>query len=119
MRRFADSMTWSEDKGFAIHAALDSRLAFIRKTYAHLLAELVGVALIVALAIRTPALESLAMGLMSRWYVALLALFGISLVTRKMLEGHRSIGVQYAAAAIWVVFFGLFLTPLARSPRST
>jgi FtsH-binding integral membrane protein len=106
-------MAWAEDKGFAIHAAVDSRMAFVRRTYAHLLAELVGVALVVSLAIRTPALESVALSLMSRWYVALLALFGISLVTRKMLEGHRSIGVQYAAAAIWVLFFGLFITPLA------
>jgi FtsH-binding integral membrane protein len=106
-------MAWAEDRGFAIHAAVDARMAFVRKTYAHLLAELVGVAAIVAIAIRTPALEQLALGLLSRWYVPLLALFGISLVTRKMLEGHRSIPVQYAAAGLWVFFFGLFLTPLA------
>lgn len=113
MRRFADSMTWAGDRGFAIDAAVDSRMAFVRRTYAHLLAELVGVAAVVWLALRTPALADLAIGLMVRWYVPLLALFGISLVTRKMLEGHRSIGVQYAAAAVWVFFFGLFITPLA------
>jgi hypothetical protein len=30
-----------------------------------------------------------------------------------MLEGSRSMGVQYAAAGIWVFFLGLLLTPLA------
>jgi len=112
MRRFADSMPWAEDKGFAIGAALDARMAFVRRTYAHLLAELVGVALVVSLAIRTPALENIAFG-MNGWLVYVLAFFGVSLVTRKMLEGHRSIGIQYAAAGIWVFFLGLLVTPLA------
>lgn len=113
MRRFADSMAWPEERGFAIHAAVNARMAFVRKTYAHLLAELAGVALIVTLAVRTPVLAELAVRMMVRWYLPLLALFGISLVTRRMLEGHRSIAVQYAAAGIWVFFFGLFITPLA------
>jgi len=113
MRRFADSMTWAEDKGFAISEALDARVGFVRRTYAHLLAELVGVTLVVYLGLQSEAVTRLAFSLMSRWYIYVLAFFGVSLVTRKMLEGRRSLGIQYAAAGIWVCFLGLLLIPLA------
>lgn len=114
MRRFAESMAWADDKGFAISAALDSRMAFVRRTYAHLLGELAAVGLVTYLALRTPALSDLAWTLMaSRWYVYVLCFFGVSLVTRAMLAGQRSIGIQYTAAAIWVFFLGLLVTPLA------
>lgn len=113
MRRFADSMAWERDRGFAIDAALDSRMAFVRRTYAHLLGELVGVALIVVLALRTPALQEIAVAMMSRWFLYILAVFGLSLITRAMLDGRRSIGIQYAAAGLWVFFLGLLVTPLA------
>jgi len=113
MRRFADSMSWAEDRGFAISAAMDARMAFVRKTYAHLLAELIGVAAIVAVGIRVEALQEVGFALLSRWYLYIIAFFGISFVTRAMLQGQRSKGVQYAAAALWVVFLGLLVTPLA------
>jgi len=106
-------MTWANDRGFAIDAALDSRMAFVRRTYAHLLGELVGVALVVMVALRTPALASVGIALMSRWFLYIIAVFGLSLVTRAMLDGRRSIGVQYAAAGLWVFFLGLLVTPLA------
>jgi FtsH-binding integral membrane protein len=114
MRRFADSMTWAEDRGgFAISAALDARMAFVRKTYAHLLGELTGVAAIVAVGIRVQALQDVGFALMSRWYLYLIAFFGVSFLARAMLQGKRSMGVQYAAAALWVTFLGLLVTPLA------
>lgn len=120
MRRFADSMAWTEEKGFAINAAMNARMAFVRRTYAHLVGELAGVTAVVYVALRTPALQRLAEGLLGSWIIYLLAFFGVSLLTRKMLEGHRSIGIQYAAAGIWVFFLGLLVTPLAiLAPRLT
>jgi hypothetical protein len=65
MRRFADSMTWSEDKGFAIDSAMNARMGFIRRTYAHLVGELAAVALVVYVAIGTPALQELGIALIS------------------------------------------------------
>jgi FtsH-binding integral membrane protein len=110
-------MAWPEDRGFAIHAAVDARMAFVRRTYAHLLAELVAVALVVYVSLQTPALERLAGALWGSWLIYILAFFGVSLVTRKMLEGQRSMAVQYAAAGIWVFFLGLLVTPLALFAR--
>ena len=113
MRRFADSMTWADEKGFAIDAALDSRMRFVRRTYAHLLGELVAAALLVTVAVRTPALANLALRMQSHLLIYFACIFGVSLLTRSMLEGRRSMGVQYAAAGIWVFFLGLLVTPLA------
>jgi hypothetical protein len=113
MRRFADSMTWAEDKGFAISAALDSRMAFVRRTYAHLLGELAGVAAVVFIALRTPALESIATTMLTKPLIYVVAIFGVSLLTRRMLAGQKSMAIQYAAAGIWVFFLGLLVTPFA------
>jgi uncharacterized protein len=112
-----DSMTWNESRGFAIGAAVDARMGFVRRTYAHLLGELAAVALIVYVALQTPALGGLAVRLISQPLLYILAFFGVSLLTRKMLEGQRSIAVQYAAAGIWVFFLGLLVTPLAMIAR--
>lgn len=113
MRRFAESMPWADDRGFAINAAMDARMAFVRRTYAHLFAELAATALVVYVALQVPAVQQIAGAVMGRWYIYILCFFGVSLVTRKMLEGQRSIGIQYAAAVIWVLFLGLLVTPLA------
>jgi FtsH-binding integral membrane protein len=104
-------MAWSEDRGFAISAALDARMAFVRRTYAHLLAELVGVALVVYLGTQSAAMQRLALGMNPILVIG--AFFVVALVTRKMLEGHRSMAVQYAAAGLWVLLLGLLVTPLA------
>jgi FtsH-binding integral membrane protein len=106
-------MAWNEDRGFAIDAAVDARMGFVRKTYAHLLAELVAVAAVVAIGIRVPAMQQLGVALLGNPIIYIAVFFGVALLTRKMLEGDRSIGVQYAAAGIWVLFFGLLLTPLS------
>ena len=113
MRRFAESMPWAEDRGFAISAALDSRMAFVRRTYAHLLGELAGVALVTFIALRTPALESLATAMLTKPLLYVVGFFGVSLLTRAMLAGQKSMAIQYSAAAIWVFFLGLLVTPFA------
>jgi len=112
MRRFAETMTFIPERGFAIDAAVDERLGFIRRTYLHLVAELALVACIAAFVISTPALlEGVAMPLLHNLLIYLLAIFGVSLVSRKLLEGDRSLAVQYAGAALWVVFFGILVAP--------
>ena len=113
MRRFAETMTWAEDRGFAIDAAVGERMGFIRRTYSHLLAELFGVALVTAITISIPSLLSLAEGLMWSSYIVYLAVFiGLSLLTRSMLAGDKPIGTQYTAAGLWVVALGFLCAPL-------
>ncbi|MHC4548791.1 MAG: Bax inhibitor-1/YccA family protein [Planctomycetota bacterium] len=113
MRRFAESMTWAEERGFAIDAAVGERMGFVRRTYVGLLIELCGVAAVTSFTIKTPALLELATRLMWTSYLLYIGVFfGLALVTRKMLAGDRSTGVQYAAAGLWVVFLGFLCAPL-------
>jgi FtsH-binding integral membrane protein len=115
MRRFAaDTMTWADDKGFAIEAAVDERMGFIRRTYAHLVGEIVLVGLVTTLVLRTPLLlENVAWRLLGSPFLYLAAFFGVSLVTRRLMAGHKPAAIQYAGAGLWTFFLGLLVAPIA------
>ena len=114
MRRFANQMTWAEDSGgFAIHAAVNERMGFIRKTYAHLTGELLGVFLMAWMALTVPALRSLSNALWNNFIYLLVALIGVAFASRKLLQGNRTLATQYFGAGLWVFFLGLFVSPLA------
>ncbi len=53
MRKFAEAISWAKEGGFAIDAAVDERMAFIRRTYTTLLIQLIGVVLATSLSIKT------------------------------------------------------------------
>lgn len=113
MRRFADTMTWAEGGGFAIDAAVDQRMGFIRRTYGHLLAELLGVAVVTSITMSVPALLSLATSLLWSSFILYVGVFlGLSLLTRSMLAGEKPIGTQYLAAGLWVTALGFLCAPL-------
>lgn len=114
MRRFSSQMAWAADRGgFAIDAAVDERLSFLRKTYGLLTLQIAAVGGLSALLIRN---EDLLLGvtrlLFGRSLVYLAFLVGVSLVTRSMLQGNRTMGVQAAAAGIWVLFLTAISAPL-------
>ena len=114
MRRFADTMDWAEDSGgFAIHAAVNERMGFIRKTYAHLAGELVGVFVMAWMTLKIPVLRGIAEALWTNMLVYLALFFGVAFVSRKLLEGNRAVSTQYAGAGLWVFFLGLLVAPLA------
>ena len=118
MRRFAESMTWAEGSGFAIDAAVNDRVRFIRRTYLHLVGELGGVALATVVVLQNAALQQIAIGIWNSLFLYLAAFFGLSLLTRKLLEGRKSLAVQYAGAGLWVFFLGLLVAPLAMTAQA-
>jgi FtsH-binding integral membrane protein len=114
MRRFADTLNWAEDRGFAIHAAVDERLGFLRRTYAFLLMEICLVAVVTSFVLKSPTLMAnvaIPMALNPLFY--LLAFFGVSFVSRSLVHGQRSKSAQYAGAGVWVIFLGLLMAPFA------
>ena len=113
MRRFGETMAWAKEGGFAIDAAVNERVTFIRRTYLHLAGELGGVALATVVILQSAVLQRVAVALMGNMILYLAAVFGVSLLTRKLLEGRKSLAVQYTAAAVWVFFLGLLVAPLA------
>jgi FtsH-binding integral membrane protein len=106
-------MTWAEDKGFAIDAAVNERMGFIRRTYLHLLGEIGAVGLVTWITLQTPALSRIAVGLLSNMLFYFAAFFGVALVSRKLMAGERSAATQYVGAGLWVVLLGLLVAPLA------
>lgn len=111
MRKFAAQLGWAAGTGgFAIDAAVNERLGFLRKTYSLLTAQILIAGTIAALIINTPALLDFALNL-GNPIIYLIAVFALALGTRKMLEGTRPMGVQYAAAALWCTFLGALVTP--------
>lgn len=114
MRRFADQMTWAQDSGgFAIHAAVNERMGFIRKTYAHLSVELMGVFLMAWVALEVPVLKGIAQALITNFVLYIVAFLGVAFVSRKLMAGNRAVSTQYIGAGLWVFFFGLLVAPLA------
>ena len=113
MRRFADTLQWADDRGFAIDAAVDERMGFLRRTYLHLAGEIGAVGLVTYLALQSAAAQKLAVYLWSNFILYLAAFFGVAFISRKLMEGRKSMAVQYAGAGLWVVFLGILVTPLA------
>lgn len=107
MRRLAETLSWPEERGFAIDAAVDERLGFLRRTYLHLLLELCAIALVTSVAIRVPAV------LENSTLLGVVGLVGILFLVPRLLARGASRASQYVASALCVGFYGVLLTPLA------
>jgi hypothetical protein len=99
----------------AIEATADSRMTFIRKTYAHLTAAIYGLVLLEFLYFKTLDLDSLVQNLFSqRW--GWLALFGgymlISWIAQSWAISGATLGKQYAGLITYVVAFSVILCPM-------
>jgi FtsH-binding integral membrane protein len=107
-------MGWAADRGgFAIDAAVDERLGFLRKTYGWLTGQIIAVAALTSLFMQSEAIVNAALNLIyGNILIYILLFMGLSFITRKMLEGHKPMNVQVAGAALWVVFLSALCTPL-------
>jgi FtsH-binding integral membrane protein len=99
----------------AINATVDSRKAFIRKTYAHLTAAIYGLVLLEFLYFKAFDLDNLVPRLFAeRW--GWLALFGgymvISWIAQSWATSGATLGKQYAGLAGYVFAFSIILCPL-------
>ena len=114
MRRFSEQMGWAADRGgFAIDAAVDERLVFLRKTYGLLTLQILLVGALSALLIRNEELMMQVTRLLfGRIFVFLAVIVGVAFLTRTMLRPDRSLSVQVGAAAIWVLFFSAITAPI-------
>ena len=117
MRRFAEQMGWAADRGgFAIDAAVDERLGFLKKTYTHLTVQILAVGALTWTFIQNDELIAKFAGFFSGgsmgMIIYLACFFGLSLVTRKMMAGGKPLSIQYLAAGMWVVFLSILVSPL-------
>jgi FtsH-binding integral membrane protein len=99
----------------AINATVDSRKAFIRKTYAHLTAAIYGLVLIEFLYFKTLPLDNWVPQLFAeRW--GWLALFGgymlVSWIAQSWANSGATLAKQYAGLAGYVFAFSVILCPM-------
>jgi uncharacterized protein len=99
---------------FRASVALDqSRIAFLRKTYLHLLGAILALVAFEAYLFQSGAALRVAQSVVSTNWLIVLAGFGIvSWLARSAAHKSRSKGVQYAALAGYVVAWGLMLAPV-------
>jgi FtsH-binding integral membrane protein len=106
MRKFAETIAWAREGGFAIDAAVSERMAFIRRTYTLLLIQLVCVALATSLSIRIGLPEKLGLG------GVLIGFLGVIFIMPRLIVPSASRPTQTLGAALLIGFYGLLLSPL-------
>jgi FtsH-binding integral membrane protein len=107
MRRFSETMAWPEEKGFAIHAAVNERIGFLRRTYGALLMQLCLTGATTSVVIKTGLITP------STWPIVLIAgLVGVIFVVPRLIVPSASKATQWAGAGLVIGFFGFSLAPL-------
>ncbi len=93
--------------------ATDARVAFIRKTYGHLLGAVLLWVALVALFLNVPPIT---MALMQMWqaspFIVLILFIGGSLAAQAMARSHTSRGMQYMGLGLYAVLEAVIFTPL-------
>jgi FtsH-binding integral membrane protein len=108
---------------FAADAALDERVAFIRRVYAHLLgATLLFIGLCVFF-VQTGVLMGPMMSMINRgqWWLLMIGFMGASWVAQSMAQSQASRATQYAGLGLYAlveaVIFSPFMTMLSMRPN--
>lgn len=103
---------YAERDFFAADASLDARLAFIRRTYAHVFGAVLAFAGLVGVLINSPIAEPFAQFAFGNWWMVLVAFLVASWVAGKMASSGASPAVQYCGLGMYVVCEALIFTPL-------
>lgn len=102
-----------EHDGFAADAALDERVSFIRRVYAHVGASVLLLIGLTAGVVNTPELaQPLAQFAFGHWWAVLIAFMIASSIAHRMAASHASAGVQYFGLLLYVLAEALIFTPL-------
>jgi hypothetical protein len=117
MPRGINSMSYARDyetfDGFAADAVLDERVAFIRRTYLHLLGAVLSFVALTAVFVSTPAISKPILGLlMGNWWLALIAFMVVSWVARSWAHTAVSPTKQYAGLFLYTLAQAIIFVPI-------
>src|SRR5262245_29378834 len=96
-------------------APVSERVAFIRRTYAHVAGAVLAFVGLSAALIGTGLAEQLTHDMLSSrlsWLLVLVVFMGGTFAAQYMAHGHKSVGVQYAGLALYVLLYTLVFVPL-------
>jgi hypothetical protein len=98
---------------FAADAAQAERVAFIRRTYAHLVGAILALVGIEAFILSKPQIfVPLTRALMSNWWVVIIAFIAVSWVAQSWARSNASRGMQYLGLGLYTVAMAAILCPL-------
>jgi FtsH-binding integral membrane protein len=98
---------------FAADAAIDERIAFIRRTYLHLGGALLAFVGLEVVFLNTPPITQWMLGVASHaWWLVLLAFIAVSWVAERWAHSDASPSMQYAGLALFTVAEAIIFVPL-------
>jgi hypothetical protein len=99
----------------AAESAVDERVDFIRKTYVHLTAAVLGFAFIIAVLLQISAVQNICQSMFHTpwsYLIAMFALMAVSWVCDKWAANAASVSTQYAGLIVYTIAEALFFTPM-------
>jgi FtsH-binding integral membrane protein len=98
---------------FVIDAAVEERVAFIRRTYLHLVGAILAFIGLEALFLNTPAIYGPLLQMIGgSWWLVLIAFVAVSWIAEKWAHSGASPGTQYAGLALYTVAEAVIFCPL-------
>ena len=107
-------MSYTMDYPLAARAPASARVAFVRRTYAHLAGAILAFVGLEALLLSIPGVAETVVPLMRglNWLVVLFAFAGVSWLANQWAQSDTSVGVQYLGLAVYVVAEAVIFLPL-------
>jgi len=96
----------------AAQAIPAERAAFIRRTYGHLAGAILVFIGLEALLLRVPGIENVVGGMLSSWWLILLAFMGVSWLADYWARSDTSRGLQYVGLGVYVLLEAAIFLPL-------
>src|SRR5215218_9183279 len=106
-------MNW--EQRVAIDAAQSERVAFIRKTYAHVAGAIVAFALMLAALVNfVPAetMQNIFFGSKFSWLIVIGVFMGVSMLAQRMADARSSVSTQYLGLALYTAAEALIFWPI-------
>jgi FtsH-binding integral membrane protein len=105
-------MSYAYDFGPAAQAPASERAAFIRRTYGHLAGAVMVFAILEILLLQLPGIENVVRGLISSWWLLMLAFIGVSYLAQWWAHNSPSPAMQYAGLGLYIVLEAVIFLPL-------
>ena len=96
----------------AAEALPAERAAFIRRTYGHLAGAILAFIGIEAVLLRLPGIDRIAIGMMSSWWLLLVAFMGVAWLADYWARSDTSRGLQYVGLSVYVLAEAAIFLPL-------
>jgi FtsH-binding integral membrane protein len=107
-------LDYADQDGFAVDAAVDERIAFIRRVYAHLLGATLLFVGCCTLFVTNPVLVRPILGMVfaGQWWLLMIGFMAASWAAQRMAMSQTSRGVQYLGLGMYAVVEAVIFSPL-------